>query len=125
MRAMQRLGITHEYLIEKVKTILERCLQLEPVTDRSGMAAYVKFDAANALRAAELLARPLGAFPQRVEHTGEGGGAVQIDVNDRAAEARAKAAEMMDALAKRLRGDGAKLIEGAATEAQPAAKAAE
>lgn len=105
--ALQRVGITLEYVLGRTKDVVERCL-----TPGKG------FDAANALKGLELLGRPIRAFPARVEHSGPDGG--PIEHTDRAAEARAQAAAMLAALADRLRGDGAQVIEGAATPAQPA-----
>lgn len=85
----ERLEIETDAVLESVKEIVERCMQIKPVIGPFGIpvmvvtrdgertAAYT-FDAKNALKGLELLGKHVGAFPNKVEHSGPGGGPVPV-----------------------------------------------
>jgi phage terminase small subunit len=76
-----RMKVTADYVLENLKTVVERCLQHEPVekwnperrkrehvTDTSGNPLY-QFDSTGANRALELIGRHLGLFKDKIEHS--------------------------------------------------------
>jgi phage terminase small subunit len=80
----QRTEITQDYVLTNIVEILERCRQVRPVVRADGSPAMVetedgelapafKFDAANALKAAELLGKHLSMFTDKVDHTSSDG----------------------------------------------------
>lgn len=61
--AAVKTGITIEYVAEKAKTLLERCMQTEPVRDKEGNpTGEYKFDSGGANSALEKLAKHCGFY---------------------------------------------------------------
>lgn len=61
--AAERAGVKQEYVINRLKAIVERCMQAEPVMDADGNpTGEYKFDATPAIRALDLLGRHLGLW---------------------------------------------------------------
>lgn len=67
----ERTKVTPEWIVEKLKEIVERCMQAKPVLNKLGMPTgeYV-FDSGGSNRALELLAKHLGMFVERVKLEG-------------------------------------------------------
>lgn len=93
-KATERAELSVSWVLDRLRTVSERCMQAEPVLDRKGErvmvetpdgteAAAFTFQAAPANRALELLGKHLGMFPDKVEHTGKDGGPLQVaDVSE-------------------------------------------
>ncbi len=75
----EELGLDAYYVLKNLKSIAERCMQGEPVTDRDGApvfiqggdgeyAALYKFDAPGATKAVELIGKHIGMFKDKIEH---------------------------------------------------------
>lgn len=86
----KRTEITQDYVLQTIRQTVERCRQVNPVTDRKGEPVLVEtedgsivpaftFDAGNVLRGCELLGKHLGMFGSKVELTGLNGGPVQLN----------------------------------------------
>jgi phage terminase small subunit len=61
-------AISIKYVMDNLKSVAERCLQIEPVLDKTGkMTGTYRFDQAGANRALELMGKQIGMFVQRVE----------------------------------------------------------
>lgn len=70
-----------EWVLEKLKTVAERCLQEEAVNDRDGnFTGVFKFEAAGVNRALELIGKYHGMFRDKIEHTGKDGEAIKHEV---------------------------------------------
>jgi hypothetical protein len=74
-RAVQRTALTRAHVINCLMTIVERCMQNEPIRDKHGThLGHAKYNPTAAIRALELLGKELGMFkgpPERskaVEH---------------------------------------------------------
>jgi phage terminase small subunit len=74
--------ISAEYVLGRIHEVLERCTQHRPVLDKQGqpvmvetpngdMAPSYEFDAAGAAKAAELLGRHIGLFPNKTNWQGQ------------------------------------------------------
>ncbi len=84
------LGIDARYVLSTIKETIDRCRQVHPVLDRKGEQVYVVvgdgeekrlapefgFDASGVLKGAELLGKHLKMFTDKIEHGGQGGGAI-------------------------------------------------
>lgn len=79
-----RKEVTQDYVLTTIVETLERCRQVRPVTLADGSPAMVeteggetapafKFDAGNALKAAELLGKHLAMFTNKLDHTSSDG----------------------------------------------------
>lgn len=67
----KRTEITSDYVLQGLKTVADRCMQGEPVTDREGNpTGEWRFDSSGANRALELLGKHLKLFTEKVEHNG-------------------------------------------------------
>ncbi|UOH17187.1 terminase small subunit [Acinetobacter sp. NyZ410] len=77
----EELGIDAYYVLKNLKSIAERCMQGEQVTDRDGSpvfiqgpdeeyAALYKFDQAGANKSLEMIGKHLGMFKEEVKLTG-------------------------------------------------------
>jgi phage terminase small subunit len=67
-----RTMITAEKVISNIEMVGNRCMKIEPVFDEAGnQIGEFRFDAANALRAQELLGRHLELFTDKVKQSGE------------------------------------------------------
>lgn len=86
----QKTGLSVQWVLERLSSVAERCLQCEQVLDRKGDPVYVEtpngeeavaftFQAGAANRALELLGKHLGMFVEKVEHTGKDGGPIQTE----------------------------------------------
>jgi Terminase small subunit len=62
-RAIQRTVLTRAYVINCLMTIVEQCMQHEPIRDKHGIhLGYVPYNPTAAIRALELLGKELGMF---------------------------------------------------------------
>ncbi|WP_081409403.1 terminase small subunit [Acinetobacter sp. Root1280] len=77
----EELGIDAYYVLKNLKSIAERCMQGEPVTDRDGSPVFIqgpdeeysalyKFDQAGANKSLEMIGKHLGMFKEEVKLTG-------------------------------------------------------
>jgi len=84
----ERVEITQDWVLSRLASVAERCMQAEPVYDRKGDRVMVEtpdgeeapaftFNAAGANGALGLLGKHLGMFKERVEHTGVDGGPIE------------------------------------------------
>lgn len=80
----ERTEISQDYVVSKLQSVAERCMQAEPVMNRDGTQAITEdpngdyklaytFNAAGANRALELLGKHLGMFADKHEHTSPDG----------------------------------------------------
>ncbi len=77
----RRLQLDQDYVVRNLQEIVNRCMELEPVTEKGQLVldtdsfgdvrAVVKFDARGATAALQLLGKHVGMFVDRVEHSGE------------------------------------------------------
>lgn len=83
-RASERADITVEYILNNTQEVVERCMQIRPVMDRTGKQVVVEdrdgelcnaytFDAANSLRGLELLGKHKKMWTDKVEANVNGG----------------------------------------------------
>lgn len=71
------LGIDAKYVLETIKSTIERCRQAEQVKGADGtVSGEYKFDAGAVLKGAELLGKHLKMFTDKTEVSGAGGGPV-------------------------------------------------
>ncbi len=64
----KKVEITADYVLSTIKTVVERCLQVEPVLDRKGQpTGEFQFDSMGALRGSELLGKHIKLFSDKVE----------------------------------------------------------
>ncbi len=79
-----RIGIDQDWVLRRLRSISDRCLQAAPVLDRKGERVVIEnddgeivpafvFDASGANRATELLGKHLGMFTDRVQNLGKDG----------------------------------------------------
>jgi hypothetical protein len=62
-RAIQRTALTRAYVINCLMTIVEQCMQHEPIRDKHGThLGYVRYSPMAAIRSLELLGKELGMF---------------------------------------------------------------
>lgn len=77
----EKLKITAEWVLTNLRTIAERCMELEPVLEKTGsqrmtldaegdIRPVVQFNSTGALRAFELIGKHLGMFAEKIEHSG-------------------------------------------------------
>lgn len=89
-KATEKAELSVAWVLERLRTVTERCMQAEPVLDKRGDPVLVEtpngelvpaytFQAAPANRSLELLGKHLGMFPDKVEHTGKDGGPIQTE----------------------------------------------
>lgn len=75
------LDVTQKWVVENLKLVVERCMELEPVMKAGGGQEYefdengdlrplVKFNANGATNALKLIGQHLGMFTEKVEHSG-------------------------------------------------------
>ena len=83
------LGIDARYVLQTIKTTVERCAQIAPVLDRKGEPDFVQtangdfapayqFDPSGVLKGAELLGRHLRMFTDKHELGATNGGALTV-----------------------------------------------
>lgn len=84
----EKTEINAEYVLRQADVLLQRCLQQEPVMKKNEQGELVetgvwKFDSAGAGKALELLGKHVNvqAFKDKIEHTGEGGSPLNIQIN--------------------------------------------
>lgn len=66
----EKSGVTKQWIIERFKTISERCVQAEPVLDRDGVeTGEYKFDSSGANKATEMLGKIIGVFERDNEQS--------------------------------------------------------
>jgi phage terminase small subunit len=75
-----RLQVKADWVIQNLREIVNRCMELEPVTEKGQLVldtdtfgevrAVVKFDARGATTALQLLGKHIGMFVDKVEHSG-------------------------------------------------------
>lgn len=84
----ERTKIDADYVLQTIRETVERCRQVEPVTDKKGdavltvtadgqLAKAFTFDSKGVLKGCELLGRNLALWKDRVEHTGADGGPIE------------------------------------------------
>lgn len=71
----ERTEINADYVLNTIKSTIERCQQAEPVMVRDAGGEMVesgeyKFDASNVLKGCELLGKHLKLFTDKLEHSG-------------------------------------------------------
>jgi phage terminase small subunit len=100
IKVAEKAELSIDWIVDRLRTVAERCMQHEPVLDRKGErvmvetpdgieAAAFTFQAAPANRSLELLGKHLGMFPDKVEHTGANGGPIETkDVSENEAARR-------------------------------------
>lgn len=65
-------GISVQWVIDSFKTIAERCMQAEAITDREGNeTGEWRFDSSGANKAVESIGKYLGMFKEKIEHSGD------------------------------------------------------
>ena len=65
----ERTQLTQDWVLERLRETVERCMQAEPVRDSEGGSTGVyKFNAAGANKALELIGKHLGMFVEKHEH---------------------------------------------------------
>ena len=86
---IERVEITQDWVLSRLASVAERCLQAEPVYDRKGDRVMVEtpdgeeapaftFNAAGANGALGLLGKHLGMFKDKVEIGGPDGGPISV-----------------------------------------------
>lgn len=71
--------IDANWVVNKAKKIIERCMQAEPVYDPEGNPTGVyKFDATGANGSLKILAKYLGMEKSTIEHTGTNGESIKV-----------------------------------------------
>ncbi|MBI9080422.1 MAG: terminase small subunit [Pseudodesulfovibrio sp.] len=85
----ERTRISQDQVLKDISTVIDRCMQSEPVKDRSGrhvlvenldgemVPAYI-FNSNGALRGCELIGKHLGLFTTKHEITGKDGGPIEV-----------------------------------------------
>jgi len=104
----ERTQVKSDWVILKLKTIVERCMQVEQVYDRDGKpTGRFDFDPSNASKALELLGRHIGMWDDRLQVTGEIGVNVTVEQRVSKIEAERKDAykNYLETLGKRLNVD--------------------
>jgi phage terminase small subunit len=92
--AAETAGVNAVWVLRRLKETSDRCFQAEPVKDVAGNETGVyKFDAAGAIRGAELIGKHLKMFTDKVEHSGT----VGVELND----AQGALAAILSSLARR------------------------
>jgi len=92
-KAAEKAELSVDWVVGRLRTVAERCMQNEPVLDRKGEPVLVEtptgalapayvFQANAANRSLELLGKHVGMFPDRVEHTGKDGGPIEVEMSD-------------------------------------------
>lgn len=71
-------GISVQWVLDNLKFVAERCLTPEPMMDKDGNIVEWRFDSSGANKALETIGKHLGMFKDKVEVSGEGGGALQV-----------------------------------------------
>lgn len=90
LKVAEKAELSVGWVLDRLRTVAERCMQAEPVLDKRGEPVLVEtptgelapaytFQAAPANRSLELLGKHLGMFPDKVEHTGANGGPIQTE----------------------------------------------
>lgn len=70
--AILKTGLDREWVISRLMTVVERCMQAEPVKDKDGNeTGEYKFDSNGANRALQLLGSELGMFTPKEEKPGD------------------------------------------------------
>lgn len=66
----QEADISVKWVLQNLKWVAERCMAPEPLVDKDGNIVEWRFDSSGANKALELIGKHLGAFRDRVEHSG-------------------------------------------------------
>ncbi len=87
----ERVEVTQDWILQKLRENVERAMTAEPVYDREGNpTGEYQYAGAVANKALELLGKHLGFFePDRIELSGPGGGALEVIVTRRIVRADA------------------------------------
>lgn len=85
------LGISAEWIIERLKQVAERCMQAEPVMIRDGKemieSGEYKFDSSGANKALELLGKHVGVFEKDNEQKEKN---INLNINKKIIEGNAR-----------------------------------
>lgn len=111
VKASEKAELSVGWVLDRLRTVADRCMQSEPVLDKRGEAVMVEtptgelapaftFQAAPANRSLELLGKHLGMFPDKVEHTGKNGGPIETTEVSEAELARRMAFTLAKGLEK-------------------------
>jgi phage terminase small subunit len=66
-----KVGLDAEWVLRRLKTISDRCIQEEPVYDNQGNpTGEFKFDSSGANKATELIGKHLGMFKDKLDVSG-------------------------------------------------------
>lgn len=77
-------NITPDWVVERAKKVVIRCMQEEPVYDKDGNpTGEYRFDSAGAVSALRILAKFLGMEKSTVEHQSNGGMGIILHLNGR------------------------------------------
>ena len=84
-KRIERTEITQDYVLNNIKKVVERCMQIEAVdgettTEDGGIAQAFMFKEQGALKGLEMLGKHLGLFKDKVEHTGKDGGPIDLSL---------------------------------------------
>lgn len=90
-KVSERTEITQDYVLSNIQKVIERCMQQEAVQARDGspllvegpegdLACLFEFKETGALKGLELLGKHLGMFKDKIEHTGPGGGPIDLNL---------------------------------------------
>lgn len=75
----RRTEITQDYVLNTIRSTVERCSQAEPVTDSEGNpTGEYKFDASNVLKGCELMGKHLAMWTDKQQHSGDVGLTVKV-----------------------------------------------
>jgi phage terminase small subunit len=67
-RRRERIELDEKWVLERLRSIVERCMQAEPVLDRKGdPTGEYRFDSAGANRALELIGKHFAMFTDRIQ----------------------------------------------------------
>ena len=88
----EELGLDTYYVLKGLKSVADRCMQAEAVTDRDGSPVFIqgpdeqysalyKFEHAGANKALELIGKHIGMFNDKVKHEHTGADGKPISMN--------------------------------------------
>ena len=79
---LEELGLDTYYVLKSLKSVAERCMQAEAVTDRDGApTGEYKFEHTGANKALELIGKHVGMFSDKIKHEHTGADGKPISLN--------------------------------------------
>lgn len=80
-KMQEEAGLSVQWVLDKLRTIAERCMQAEAVLDREGNpTGEYKFDSSGANKAVENIGKHFSMFKDKVEHSGNMGVTIVNDI---------------------------------------------